>query len=500
MKIRIKDLEVIYDEEINNEIDYVKTVINNNYDLFLTLLGEFRTISFIGEKEGKGMSVKDNILYIDDISCFDAIFYNIVKINFNNDNDFDYDYLLPVLYLEWLSRNLKCDTSVKIETGIKLTDELLFSHICYIYFINNGNFSEFVNYLKEKKNADKIIDWLKNETVFGTYNYFLMALVNYFKQSDSYFFQNIRDISDSLIMQAMNNFFLEEKDIGITGIFVTSKNIDNLFIDFLEFINAPKSWYLIYEDLKQKDRIIFQNTSKDGRNSVCFKDSDGKIKILVDANGTIMDFIILSHEFIHYITVKDNYDEVLNHSLIAEFPSIFFEKLAFIFLKSKGFDNNNIDNLMIERDFEILNIYSEFVPFYRDINNFIENGCIRKEDKVKDYKEMSKLLSKYGKIIDESDIFIDFENEFSSLLHFLIMNSSLVINGYDYLISSYLSKILLEKINNDDSIIKKMIYVTNSFFMFDLESIVNLFEIKNCFNSDGDKKKKVLNYEKKYLM
>ena len=73
--IKIKDIEIRYNN--NQEIDYIKNVINNNYNLFLSLLGESKVISLIPTND-------DGVVYI---SNFDETFYEVVNQTFNNEGN-----------------------------------------------------------------------------------------------------------------------------------------------------------------------------------------------------------------------------------------------------------------------------------------------------------------------------------------------------------------------------------------------------------------------------
>ena len=143
----VNDIEIIYDDMIGFDIDYVKTVISNNYCLFLSLLGDIRIISFIPMEEDKVIYREDDVLYIsDEIYWFDKFFYEIVKFNFY-DRNIDYSLLLPKYYMEFLFRNLDNGEKFILKTDLDISDEMLYSQISYAYFVENGDFDQFVEYL-----------------------------------------------------------------------------------------------------------------------------------------------------------------------------------------------------------------------------------------------------------------------------------------------------------------------------------------------------------------
>ena len=68
---------------------------------------------------------------------------------------------------------------------------------------------------------------------------------------------------------------------------------------------------------------------------------------------------------------------------VSEIPSIFFERLAIIFLKSKGFDSKNIDTLIDRRKRNNFQLYLSLLPLFVDLIKYIREGEITKEEKVK---------------------------------------------------------------------------------------------------------------------
>ena len=90
-KTTIRDIEIQYNDEQANKIDYIINTISKNYGLFLDVLGTSRIISLVPTDE-------KNTLYIEN---FDEAFYSIIDKCFNNDTvkqEFNAPNIMSALY------------------------------------------------------------------------------------------------------------------------------------------------------------------------------------------------------------------------------------------------------------------------------------------------------------------------------------------------------------------------------------------------------------------
>lgn len=496
-KTTIKNIEIRYDDNQNCKIDYIKTVISNNYELFLSMLGESNVLSLVPTDE-------DDVVYLSD---FDSDFYDAVNKIFNNEDNknlFVNPELMPALYVESLVRKNASNQMSLVQPNPNVNDEMLYSLIAYIYFMKTDTFDNFVNYLKDKKDINKILNWLQNETRFDTYNYLLEITINYLKQNDFEFLDNISSITNMMLNQSMNNILNQsiEKEIDLPS--VTISEVDNLFYEFLQSINAPENWKEMYDDLKNSDKITFENQNKNENidGSMCYKDDDDSWKILITTDGTIKCFSSLIHEFIHYITMQD--EEKLPSFSLSEFPSIFFEKLSAQFLKNKGYQDNIIDKVIKDRNQNNLEIYMGLLPLFNDILRFVNTGPISRDKKVKFYEEHFRILQetneklaqifKEGGASEDELTFLEkpkiniescVDEECDSLIDSFIKNGLLVVNGYQYLLDTYLSDEVLKKSDNDPTIINKMIQITDTLSNTNLSNILVTFEMEDLFNQSN---------------
>lgn len=491
-KIRIKNIEIYYDDTQNFKIDYIKNVINNNYDLFLSMLGESKKLSLTPTTE-------DGVVYISD---FDDAFYKAVNKIFNNENNkklLDTPDLLPAFYIEYLVRKTPSNQTSLVQPNFNIKDEMFYSLIAYIYFEKTGSFDDFVNYLKNKQDMNKILEWLQKETRFDAYNYLLEITINYLKQNDFEFLDNISDITSMILMKSINNIPTQENEKQIELPTITIQEFDNLFYEFLKSINAPKSWEQMYDDLKTNNRISFEKQVDNPDHSKCYRDDNNILRILISTDGTIKSFCSFVHEFTHYVTMQDAV--TFSQFSIEEFPSIFFERISAEFLKNKGYQIKIMDKVIKDRYQNNFDIYINLLPIFQDIQSFIKKGPILRTDKIEFLKnqfrivqetkeKLIKIWKQNGKSISDLsfleqpkiDIPSAVDKECDSLIDRFIQDGLLVMNGYQYLLDTFLAENVLKKLKNDPTIISRMINITNNLRSINLQDILIEFDMSNSFS------------------
>jgi len=495
MVVIVRDICIVYDLEHNSKIEDIKTIINNNYNLFLDLMGSSSILSLIPIDD-------DNVLYVEN---FEETFFDIADKSFNNDSvkkSIQNSEAIIALYIESLIRQCPENSNALIQPNKAITDEMLYSLIAYKYFYENGTFDGFVEYLKYRENTDKILCWLRNEFRYDVYNYLLGITVNHLKENDFEFLENISSIIVKILNQMLSNIIdnKNEKIDKLTSI--SLEELDNLFYEFLHYINAPNNWKQLYEELKQDKKIYFEKRIDDIDYSKCYIDDNGVLKIIISFDGTIDSFCSLVHEFVHYLSLHNKAS--LPRLSLLEFPSIFFERIASEFLKNKGYSSDIIDNVINERKQNNTEIYLELSSLFSDIASFINCGVISKTDKVKYWENNFKIiqeakenafreLEENGMTMTQDDLDflkpydVDVDNgvddECDILIESFINNGILIIDGYQYLLDTFLVDELLKRLTIDPSIISKMVEITDKLGIYSLNDILIYFEMPYIFEN-----------------
>lgn len=500
-KITIKDIEIQYNDDQIEKVNYIINIINKNYNLILEMLGTYRIISLIPNAE-------ENVAYIKN---FDDAFYNETNKIFNNDDikkAYNTPNIMPALYIEMLIRKLKINSNMLVQSNSSISDETLDSLIAYKYFEKNGSFLEFVEYLKTRNESDLIFSWLKNEIRWETYNFLLELTVYFIKENDFYFLENMSSVTTMMLNQSLNTILTQVSGNTDKLPSISLEELEKLFYEFLEYINAPESWKQKYDDLKNSDRITFENQVDNIDNSMCYKDKNDILRLMISTDGTIKSFCTFVHEFIHYISWPKSQLQNQNFS-ITEFPSIYFEKLSAEFLKNKGYQSNIVDKIISDRKENNLLIYMGVSNLFYDLLNFIKNGPIKRQSKIESWEnnfriiqetkeKLAKMREENGETMDSNFLerpnidtpsFID--NDCDTLIVNFIENGFLIINGYQYLLGTFLADEVLSQTKTDSTAIDRMINITNELGNINLQNILTLFNIQNILNKNNPTNKEV---------
>lgn len=396
--------------------------------------------------------------------------------------------------------------SINGETFIQLndniTDDMLWFVLACKFFDCKTQFDELSNFLKYRNDKELIFEWLKQTQRFNTYNYLLEIASNYLKEYDFYFFDNLDEIF-SKMNEKNFDYVISSKNSNYKLQKLSLEDFENIFFGSLDKIKAPKEWKEIYIDLKNNNRIIFEE-SKDGKdNSKCFIDNDGIRKIKVTTDGTVNDFISFVHEFIHYISLQK---DMPPFSLL-EFSSIYYERVAAIHLINIGFDENIIKSVIENRNKNNFGKYYDLFGILLDMCRYNKKGNIIREDKIELLKKATEatnecvenlinIFLEAGNPTDELQSLIikdcDFGKKVDDECDYYIMefikNGLLVLDGYQYLTDSYLADSVLEKEDDDDTIFDKMVFITENLSDFNIETISKYLGIEDAFTKKSKRK------------
>ena len=304
-----------------------------------------------------------------------------------------------------------------------------------------------------------------------------------------------------MLWEAFHNAINQKDEEKVALPQISEVEIDNLFIEFLQYINAPKEWFAIYQKLKDNNLITFIKSNNETDDSVCYKDSSGILRITITTDGTIRSFWSLVHEFCHYIAMQNRIDT--EPFSIAEFPSIFFEKLAGIFLINKGYKKEVADEITKSRKENNIELYLGLLPLFIDIVKYSKEGYVRREEKINFQKEQRRILRETREKLMEIeknaglnpnpedyktpdyDIEKLVDEDCQTLIMGFVENGLLVLNGYQYLFSTFLAEKIINKLQEDDTIISKMIMIADNLTNMNLQKILSIFEIEDIFDKNN---------------
>lgn len=503
MSLEICGIKIEYDNSFTSDINRIFKIIENNQILFSDYKN--KTIVLGTEKEFNG---ETSIL----VNNFDGFFGDLLKQLLENKeilNALNNPDLLPALYLQLLIKNDSENEKNSVsKDNIFNVDILYFLSACKYYNFNE-QYEEMLTFLKYRNDSDKILNWLKESERFNTYNYVLKIIFDYLREYELDLFNNFNDILSKITKYTMDSaIFLGNNKISYKLPLESSSNIDIMFINFLKSIKAPKEWIDIYKRLKEENKITYE-INNDGKDySKYYIDEDGERKIKISTDGSIKSFISLAHEFAHYISYKKG-DPLVSSS---EFPAIFYERLAATYLEKIGYGENIVKYVMVDRKNNNFDIYSCLISLLEDICKYSKTGIVRREEKIAYEKEKNNCITKCQrellKILETENIKIeelellktndnDIEKAVDEECDYKILTFAKkgleVINGYQYLIGSYIVDKLMENI--DEEVLSNMEYITNNLSQFNINGILKTLNIEGIFSSEETeiKKKKYTN-------
>ena len=491
--ININELKIQYDDTIT-DINRIAKIIELNQSLFADYKNT--TIYLTNKKDYH----QENTI---NVSAFDEFFDNRLK-TFLNDKDFasslEIPDLLPALYIQLLIRQQQEREMTLVPLNENITEDTLWFLISCKYFDKEKDFDKLSHFLKYRDNKETIFHWLKETQRFKTYNYLLEIASNFLKEYDFSFYNNIDKIVSKMTEKNLDYIISRPKSSFPMETLSTSK-LEGLFLGFLEEIKAPKEWKEIYTTLKAENRIIYEEEEGNINNSQVFVDEDGIRKIKVSNDGTINTFINLVHEFTHYIS----YQKGIPLFSIIEFPPIYYERVAALYLINIGYDENTINEVVRDRNEGNLDIYKNLIELFIDICRFNNKGPIKMEDKVNLLRKtteaaqqarsiLEECFKENGKPLTELDFPVVQKETYEetvakncdTYISGIVQYGLLVINGYQYLIDSYLADSLLEK--EDSNIPEKMIFITENLINFNIENATKYLGIEKAFEKKQKKK------------
>ena len=445
---------------------------------------------------------------------FDLVFETRLKMLLDNpevQKSLEMPETLPSIYSQFLIKKLQDRNETNIQLNTNISENILWFLLACKYYNPETQFTDLTEFMKYQMNKEELLGWLKETQRFETYNYLLQVASNWLKEYDLSFYNHLGDVITTSTRKILDIVELEEKLHKLEG--MSPSEAEVAFLDFLDKIHAPEEWKKIYYDLKSKNDIIYEQQIDDIDNSESFLDeSDGRRKIRVTNNNTVETFIRLVHEFMHHIVVTST-DKDIPFSLL-EFPSIYYERVAAIYLISIGHNEDILNAVIDKRNNANLNDYKSLIGIMVDITRYNNKGPITIEEKIEFIKKSDEEVKKVTRAligvfkqegIDTTELEylvaqqINYEEEVKNdcdarILEFT-RDGLLILNGYQYLTDSCLAEKLIEK--SDSKTPEKMIYVTNHLADFTIDTAIKYLDIQEALQKPNRNMQKCNKLENK---
>ena len=406
---------------------------------------------------------------------------------------------MSIVYLEFLRRKNNVVGYFDNQDFAKVSDEDFYDFIDFIYFSKKSSYEEFVSYLKKKDREEEISEWMVRVNRFNTYNFLLDGIFYFLKDSG---FDTGDDISDviSMMLNQIHDTLFSSFMAGSTILPPLSfEECDKLFYEFLDDIGAPYSWKNKYNELKEDGRLSYKKKSSEEEISCCKRLENGKYGVIIAAGGTVLDFRTLVHEFSHYISMENGMNIEFS---ILELSSIFFENMAIDFLKKKGYSDEVISAIVHERTKNNLAISPVMASLFSDVVQYVKDGIVTKEKKIAVYNNMNRKIEEVKKSFIEKNMDIgdlanlSFDdqkieemvcNDCDNLTMAFLSDGILILDGYQYVVDTFVAGKLLEKASDDPTIVLEMFRITERLGQTSLNGILEKFNMKDIFSKESAK-------------
>ena len=306
------------------------------------------------------------------------------------------------------------------------------------------------------------------DEVYTKLNYYLNEMCLYLQEKDSFFLDNINNIS--ILNDKFNDLIYEYNlDYEVKNNNLTFLDVYNLAREIIASID--ESYLPIYDKLITSGELDFSYEGK--YEGSCFqikvnKNNTQKL-INIARKFSYQDVVTLVHEFIHYISYQEN--NIIEYYL-CEFLAIYFETYAVNYLIKKGIPKEEIDYLkrfkILKRDSDRIYRYEVIFLVYTTFGNLSDTSySLLKQfymNMSKDYFE--KECKNFYKILEVIKEKHKDELQDNPKLLGEILSEEFMALDYRYVLGTILAIYVLEYGN-----MKDMVYLTNNLDKFKDKSL-----------------------------
>ena len=465
-----------YDQDKEDEAKRLKEILDKNEMFFSEFLNAYPIIRISNSNEPLTDKETLEVESIDELKELLVILipYYINKLNVKGD-----DQSLITFLKILLANKYKAFENY----NINITEEQLPMYIESIYSLVSIDYYEtpeevvdsLFNMNKDEKK--KLFEYLNQKYRNNLLNELLQDQVRYltevseYKQQDNFEIDNIDELLKQTTQEMLSINLNDQENVKMPSL--TEKELDNLIVEFLIKIDPSLKWLKEYEEMKKNNQI------KPGEAWNCANEDQWVINTKL--THTIEDFRCFIHEFIHYITVKNQKEEVLPIAT-KEFPSIYFETLAIKFLEEKGYSKDVINYMLNERnEWTEENVYNLYLMLGL-LSNYLTNEEITLENEVERRLQIPDELKR--KIPEDLSFFYDISLQsinysFDIANGYFLLYPESIYEEYPYITGTYLADRAVEVTEKDPMFIYDMLSITDNLETTNPKDIIDLIHQKH---------------------
>ena len=476
-KLKTKSFIIEYTKENEKDAKRLKKIFDTNEMFFTEFLKPYPVIRLGDSTEPL---INEQTLEVENINEFKEILSLLIP-HYINQLEIKGDDESLTVFLRTIFTNKYANLD-DYKMSIKKKDlpiyiESIYSLIAMDYYETP---EELVNALfnlddKEKK---KLTNYLNSKYRRSLLNQLLEGQISFLtetsteKQQDDFVIENIDELLNHTSQEILSIDLSNQQLVRMPSL--TDQELDKSIIEFLIQIDPSLKWLKEYEELKKNNQIKPSDIWN------CNQEK-GKWVINTSKVHNIEDFRCFIHEFIHYITVKDQKKENLPIA-IKEFPSIYFETLAINFLRQKGYPKEATDYMLSERnEWTEENAYDLYLILGL-LSNYIKNGEVTIENEVDRRLQIPEDIKR--KIPEELSFFYETQEEkinysFDIANGYILAYPESIYEEYPYITGTYLADRAVEVTNQDPMFIYNMLSITDNLESTNPKDVIDLINQKH---------------------
>lgn len=504
--------QIEYDESHQQEALNVAKLITTNLFMISDLFNDLNKISFIGSNEPSTLNINSTA---DLKKYLSTLIPDFMQKVINQVKEYDQEQYETML-LRILLMHLYKTNGMEIE--LPTSDEDFSQHVLavyaivgVIYHLDKNIPEKYLDFILRLNDDDKteILLWLNDRNRFKLLNDLLHEQYQILIK-----FDGDEHVRDSLLQNHLDDIIeIIDRDFALSPISemtpnyqhptLTKEELDALCTEFFKEIDPTGRWLEKYNHYNQ-DQIVYSKKDESTTIDWCnFCDEDGRYVVIAPLSGTIADFRDLVHEISHIVSLEQlNDDETISPSLL-EYTSIFMELQAIKFLRKKGYSQEVLDTLYIERNIWTAQNTIVVSPILRKLSRYLKDGEISLEQEqayaLEQIGDPSQLTEEDKQILAQ---YLPYETEdiqakCDEYNDFLILHPEAVFKEYPYVIGKYLAVKTMDKEKEDPETLPRVLEIIENLKNENPEDVIEKLGLDVEALSLTDQQKKYVKGPKK---
>lgn len=473
LKTEIIDIE--YTQKDEKEVRKIQEAIEKNSLFFKDLTRPHTKISFLNEPNTIQVSSYND--FKEYIKTKLPSFLKDLQEALSKTNEMNDIVYLKFIMLDKLDSLKNYSPAFAEREDLHLYVNSMYSLLAAGHYDNIDDLVNFILELPDQE-KDKLLTSSLDKNRFGLLNHLLEEQIQLMIQSDDpdteydSFLRNhmpeILSIGQQDFMQG--NILIPSEEEGKYNFPKLSRiELMQLCREFLIKIDPSLKWLKIFNEALEQNRIVFGKIYPEDHIEWCCTPYNGQRCIAAPLSGDVRDFRRMMHEFAHYVSLYNVPVDYIPAPTLDEYPSIVLETLAINFLKTKGYSDEVIEELIKERVLWTQDNIFDITPTLGYLNEYVTNGPITFEKEQQKNAHLQSFIDngldedlkyKVTQVVQTDDESIKAKCDFEIMT--ILFAPTFILDEYPYVLGRYLSTKTLERLKEDPMLIYTLLEITEN--------------------------------------